>query len=45
MERFILEKIKRAAAAHRRTAKTTRKNSAFSVKRQAVWFETQRASN
>ncbi|WP_299391770.1 hypothetical protein, partial [uncultured Desulfovibrio sp.] len=40
-----LKKVKREAAAQRRPAKSERKNSAFSAKRQAVWFETRSVSN
>ena len=32
-------KVKREAAAQRRPAQSKRKNSVFSAKRQAVWFE------
>ena len=47
IERFTFEKgeVKREAAAQRRPAQSERKNRAFSAKRQAVWFETQRVSN
>ena len=53
IERFTFEKGETRgggtappeAAAQRRPAQSERKNRAFSAKRQAVWFETQRVSN
>ena len=42
---FLLKKVKREEAAQRRPAQSERKNRVFSVKRQAVWFETQRVSH
>ncbi|MDM8217100.1 hypothetical protein QUW15_13215, partial [Desulfovibrio piger] len=40
-----LKKVKREAAAQRRSAQSERKKTVFSAKRQAVWFETHSVSN
>ena len=45
LERFTFEKGEMRGGGPRRPAQSERKNRAFSAKRQAVWFETQRVSN
>lgn len=45
LERFTFAKSKTRGGAQRRPARTKRKNSAFSAKRQVVFFEIRSSSN